>query len=907
MEDETLRATITDDTHGDPGERASEAILDSYRRLAEVFHDVLSEQSLDSLLDRVADTLADLVPYDTLTVYRVDETDRTLVPVMARDRWAAEILATRCPFGVGLTGWAVEHEKAVLVNQVQNDPRATVVPGTPADEPEALVSIPLIARGQVKGALNVYRLGVDASFTADEFELAQRFADAAALALDNAEIRARLEHQAQTDSLTGLYNHRYFHERLRSEIGRTSRGRGPVAVLMIDVDDFKRVNDVYGHATGDQVLARVAELLVQTARVSDVVCRLGGEEFGVIMSDTGLDDARAFAVRIDERLAEASFDPAGNLSVSTGIAQAPEHAMNPRELAACAEAAMMTAKTKGKRQIVVFGQEADQRPEDPESGRRDARSIAHLKMLQSLVGKLSRLNDVSGIGETIVTELRTLIDYHNGRLYLAEGDRLVPIAFRGELGDYRDETADVLECRMGEGITGRVALTGRSVLIPNALDCEYAVQVPGTPRIAESIVAVPLRYATGVLGVIVISKLGENQFDEDDVRLLEVLAGHASVALENARLYDAERREAERARESADIASSLLELGRELALAETVDEALKRIVGSAARILGSPKTSIWLQDVPGDDLVIGAEFGHSQEERTSLEGGRLHADAFRSIVRPERPVVVDGTVLSRVGELGTAASGRQALAALRLDAGRIGCLIVAVPAGDDQASASRKLRLLTGLADQAVLAIGNAANFESLEKTFLSTVEALANALETNDEHTPSHARSLTDMALQVGREVGLDGPSLKRLELGALFHDIGKIGIPSEILAKPGPLTPEERAEMELHPTLGERILAPISRLADIRPIVRHCHERYDGTGYPDGIAGERIPIESRIIFVCDTFHAMTTDRPYRRRLPQSEAFSRLQAAAGTQFDPRIVQVFLRVNGEESTVLRAS
>ena len=386
----------------------------------------------------------------------------------------------------------------------------------------------------------------------------QRFADAAALALDNAEIRARLEYQAQTDSLTGLFNHRYFHERLRSEIGRTSRGRGPVSVLMIDVDDFKRVNDVYGHATGDQVLARWRSCSCRR-HGSDVVCRLGGEEFGVIMSDTGLDDARAFAVRIDERLAEASFDPAGNLSVSTGIAQAPEHAMNPRELAACAEAAMMTAKTKGKRQIVVFGKEADQRPEDPESGKRDARSIAHLKMLQSLAGKLSRLNDVSGIGETIVTELRTLIDYHNGRLYLAEGDRLVPVAFRGELGDYRDETAAVLECRVGEGITGRVALTGRSVLIPNALDCDYAVQVPGTPRIAESIVAVPLRYATGVLGVIVISKLGENQFDEDDVRLLEVLAGHASVALENARLYDAERREAarpERARTSQALCSS---------------------------------------------------------------------------------------------------------------------------------------------------------------------------------------------------------------------------------------------------------------------------------------------------------------------------------------------------------------
>ena len=391
---------------------------------------------------------------------------------------------------------------------------------------------------------------------------------------------------------------------------------------------------------------------MQTARVTDVVCRLGGEEFGVIMSDTGLDDARAFAVRIDERLAEASFDPAGNLSVSTGIAQAP---------GACDESTRARRVRRGghddredQGQAPDRGVRAGGRPAPGGSRERQARRPLDRPPEDAPEprGKLSRLNDVSGIGETIVTELRTLIDYHNGRLYLAEGDRLVPIAFRGELGDYRDETADVLECRMGEGITGRVALTGRSVLIPNALDCDYAVQVPGTPRIAESIVAVPLRYATGVLGVIVISKLGENQFDEDDVRLLEVLAGHASVALENARLYDAERHEAERARESADIASSLLELGRELALAETVDEALKRIVGSAARILGSPKTSIWLQDTPGDDLVIGAEFGHSQEERTSLEELPAPRRSFRSIVRPERPVVVDGAVLSRVGELG---------------------------------------------------------------------------------------------------------------------------------------------------------------------------------------------------------------------------------------------------------------
>jgi len=212
----------------------------------------------------------------------------------------------------------------------------------------------------------------------------------------------------------------------------------------------------------------------------------------------------------------------------------------------------------------------------------------------------------------------------------------------------------------------------------------------------------------------------------------------------------------------------------------------------------------------------------------------------------------------------------------------------------------RKMQLLAGVAHQAKLAITNAMSFESLEQTFLSTVEALANALEANDEYTSSHARAITDMALGVGTHLGLDPKSLKRLELGALFHDIGKIGIPSEVLLKPGSLTPDEREVIEQHPELGERILAPIVRLSDVRPIVRHCHERFDGAGYPDRLTAEDIPLESRIILVCDAFHAMTTDRPYRGRLPLEEACRRLRDGAGTQFDPDVVGVFLDVLNRE-------
>ena len=235
-----------------------------------------------------------------------------------------------------------------------------------------------------------------------------------------------------------------------------------------------------------------------------------------------------------------------------------------------------------------------------------------------------------------------------------------------------------------------------------------------------------------------------------------------------------------------------------------------------------------------------------------------------------------------------------ALAPLRNDGALEGFISVREPTTDSEHTVDEILRLLGGISYQAAVALERARSYESLEETFVSTVEALANALEANDEYTSSHTRWITDMALRVGEAMGFEAVELKRLELGALFHDIGKIGIPTSILLKPGPLSPEERTIIEMHPELGERILEPIERLAEVRTIVRSCHERWDGAGYPDRKGGEEIPIEARIILVCDAFHAMTTDRPYRKRLSGKEACRRLREGAGTQFDPNVIDVFL-------------
>jgi diguanylate cyclase (GGDEF)-like protein len=863
----------------------SPGAAEPYRRLAEVFHDVLSEDNPTALLERIADTLAELIPYEDVHIYEADEAKRQLIPVLARSKWEREVMAETFSFGQGITGWAVEHREPVLSNKAHLDPRVRFVPGTPV-EPEALIAVPLIARGRLKGTLNIYRVGEDVEFTDEEFLLATRFGDAAALAIDNAHIRARLEHQASTDALTGLYNHRAFHDRLRQEVMRASAERDTVALVMLDMDDFKKVNDVYGHGVGDQLLLQVADVLRASVRSTDVVCRVGGEEFAIILPSGELRSSIALAERVGEELGKLEAEAAGRLTVSTGIAVGPEHAANPRELVACAEAAMMTAKSRGKGLILPFDETAIERPSAENARRDDVRSIAHLKMLQSLSGKLSRLNDVGQIGLTIADELRLLIDYHNCRVFLRDGDDLVPIAFRGDLLTAEPSApVELLPTKVGRGVTGRVAETGEPLLIGDAAHYEFGEQIAGTAQIEESLLAVPLTFGSRAIGVVVISKLGLDQFDGDDLRLLEVLAGHASVALENARLYEAQRRE-------ADSAKALLEFAREIAEAEGIAEVAERVVKGSARILASPSASLWLQDATTRALTRLA----SHEDAPGAEEPRLVTIPEEHLgpwLGRREPYFVDAEDYAAIAGPPENADGRFAIAPFTVD-GRWGVIAAAIPS--TTVFGDRELARLGGLAQQTKLALRSAVSYETLERTFLSTVEALANALEANDEYTSTHARWITDLALKVGVELGLEQKELKRLELAALFHDIGKIGIPSTILLKPGPLTASERELIETHPILGERILAPIGQLEEVRRIVRSCHERFDGSGYPDGLANREIPIESRIVFACDAFHAMTTDRPYRRALDVAEARARLEKAAGSQFDPQVIDALLRV-----------
>jgi HD-GYP domain-containing protein (c-di-GMP phosphodiesterase class II) len=179
-----------------------------------------------------------------------------------------------------------------------------------------------------------------------------------------------------------------------------------------------------------------------------------------------------------------------------------------------------------------------------------------------------------------------------------------------------------------------------------------------------------------------------------------------------------------------------------------------------------------------------------------------------------------------------------------------------------------------------------------LSHAYRGTAMLLGDVVEADDAYTGSHSRDVVSLVLDVAGRMGLDAVEQRDAEFAALLHDIGKIKIPGEIINKPGKLTDEEWAIMKTHTIEGERLLSPIGGiLANVGRIVRSCHEDWDGTGYPDGLLREDIPLVARIVRVCDAFSAMTTDRSYRKARPVEEAVAELRRCAGTDFDPAVVE----------------
>lgn len=228
----------------------------------------------------------------------------------------------------------------------------------------------------------------------------------------------------------------------------------------------------------------------------------------------------------------------------------------------------------------------------------------------------------------------------------------------------------------------------------------------------------------------------------------------------------------------------------------------------------------------------------------------------------------------------------------------IGTITIANPVDGTEFGMS-DLELLTTIAAQASVAIRNARLYEEQESTYLNTVQALVSAIEASDAYTRGHSDRVTRYSVALAKRMGIEGEQLKQLEQAAVLHDIGKIGIDVNLLHKKEKLTPADIEVLKLHPSIGVRILEPIHFLGTVREIIEQHHERYDGKGYPNGLSGAEWRLEGKILAVCDTYDAMTSDRPYRKALSHEIAIQEIKDHSGAQFDPVVAEEFVRMCNE--------
>ncbi len=406
----------------------------------------------------------------------------------------------------------------------------------------------------------------------------------------------------------------------------------------------------------------------------------------------------------------------------------------------------------------------------------------------------------------------------------------------------------------------------------------------------STLAILPLAIKGKSIGVLELESWGEeHSYNDEQLNLVMTIANHAAVALENARLFEA-------LQDRVNELSAISEVSAALRGAENVKEISQTVSQETARLLGADTVILYLLDENQNQLVA---FGIAPEahEPAGLPELAAQPDSAPEPISPYPEKVTSQMVFTwdLLGEFGTGIC-----MPLRTSAGSaLGVLVVAWNSPTQSLETylgAEEERLLNTLSDIAANALQRARSHNELEGAYLQTVLSLARAMDARDSYTGDHSQRLAIWTEAIALEMGCTERQLQAVMWAALLHDIGKIGVPDQILLKPAPLDEEEWLIMKSHPNIGAEIIAPVQQLSDVVPIIRSHQEKFDGTGYPDGLKGEAIPLGARILAVADAYSAMTDDRVYRKARSHDEAVQELDRCAGTQFDPAVVDVFLKV-----------
>ena len=401
---------------------------------------------------------------------------------------------------------------------------------------------------------------------------------------------------------------------------------------------------------------------------------------------------------------------------------------------------------------------------------------------------------------------------------------------------------------------------------------------------------------------------GGFEFTDRDIKVMRGIMHQVSVALEQARLYRESVDKTLELSHKIETIKVMNQIDRSILSTLKADELLETVTRLISKVIPCERATVSLVDMERGGFIYKAGFGTAvvpkgaftpfadTSSRIVVETGRTESVSNLAEMTPLLPLekrFLDERFLSHI---------RVPITIKGDVAG-----ILAVGANRVAAFTKDNLSTLEYLCSQIGVALSNARLISDLEELFISVVKSLSSAIDAKSPWTAGHSERVTKYALDIARHMGLTEKELKDLELAGLLHDVGKIGTYEAILDKPAKLTDEEQAIMRQHPAKGAEILAPIKQLKDIIPAIKYHQEFYDGTGYPEGIAGEAIPLFARIIGVADTVDAMGADRPYRKGRPMDAIIAELKRCSGTQFDPKVVEGFLQVIEREEEVKMAA
>jgi len=412
----------------------------------------------------------------------------------------------------------------------------------------------------------------------------------------------------------------------------------------------------------------------------------------------------------------------------------------------------------------------------------------------------------------------------------------------------------------------------------------------------EAELFVPIKVQSKLVGIFILGpKRSEQLYNSEEIITLTTVANQTAAAIENARLYTAEQSR----RKEID---TLYSLSNQLVDTDDLETILNIITKHTVESVQVTYARIIIKDDSGDYhcrsiYPINNLLNPLRYEKVEPIAAEYYYDM---VLDDEKIVVLD------INDPDWHDEEKQALfinfaktlclCPLIGADGKIGFLILGEFHSSEAAPFSpSQLRLINAIADYASSSIQRAMLHNKLEENFLQTVISLANAMDARDSYTGDHSQRMADMASWIGKEMGLSFKEIETLHWAGILHDIGKIGVPDQILNKKGPLTKKEWVVMKEHPVIGAQIVAPIKYLAPVSPIIQAHHEKFDGTGYPYGLEGFDIPLGSRILAVVDAYTAIRDKRVYSEAHTHEEAIAELRRFSGTQFDPKIVDVFCK------------